>query len=56
LEDEVYRWDELETVNKGIILKGFVEDISVLDKAAGGHWDVNALLSSEGVSTSLQGR
>ncbi|KIO00922.1 hypothetical protein M404DRAFT_29124 [Pisolithus tinctorius Marx 270] len=53
LEGQVYSWDELEIVDKGIIPSGFVEEISVHDKAAGvGQWDIMALLSSKGVSTS----
>ncbi|KAN0081360.1 hypothetical protein V8E55_008984 [Tylopilus felleus] len=54
LEGELYSWDELEIVNRGIVPKGFVDDISALDKAtnSGRQWDVNTLLSSEGVSLS----
>ncbi|KIJ10915.1 hypothetical protein PAXINDRAFT_101856 [Paxillus involutus ATCC 200175] len=47
LEGKVYDWKELEVVNKGTMPTGFVEDISVLDKAAGGQWNVKDLLSSE---------
>ncbi|KIK81074.1 hypothetical protein PAXRUDRAFT_15439 [Paxillus rubicundulus Ve08.2h10] len=53
LEGRVYDRNELEVVNRGTILTGFVEDISVLDKAVGGQWDVKTLLSSEGVTSSL---
>ncbi|KAF9230422.1 hypothetical protein BU15DRAFT_83642 [Melanogaster broomeanus] len=53
LEGRVYDWNELEVVNKGITLTGFVEDISVLDTAVGGEWDVKAVLRSEGVTSSL---
>ncbi|KAI6154182.1 hypothetical protein BKA82DRAFT_4447900 [Pisolithus tinctorius] len=53
LEGQLYSWDELEIVDKGIIPSSFVEEISVHDKAAGvGQWDIMALWSSEGVSTS----
>ena len=53
LEGKVYDWNELEVVDKGSTLMGFMEDISVLDKAAGATtlWDVKSLLSSEGVSS-----
>ncbi|KIK75079.1 hypothetical protein PAXRUDRAFT_173872, partial [Paxillus rubicundulus Ve08.2h10] len=53
LEGRVYDWNELEVVNRGTIPTGFVEDISVLDKAVGGQWDVKTLLLSEGVTLSL---
>ncbi|KIJ05662.1 hypothetical protein PAXINDRAFT_164749 [Paxillus involutus ATCC 200175] len=51
LEGKMYDWKELEVVNKGTMPTGFVEDISVLDKAAGGQWNVKDLLSSEGVTS-----
>ncbi|KAN0081258.1 hypothetical protein V8E55_008882 [Tylopilus felleus] len=56
LEGQLYSWDELEIVNRGIVPKGFVDDISALDKAtnSGRQWDVNTLLSSEGVSLSTR--
>ncbi|KIK79282.1 hypothetical protein PAXRUDRAFT_16410 [Paxillus rubicundulus Ve08.2h10] len=50
LEGKVCDWKELEVVNKGTMPMGFVEDISMLDKAAGGQWNGKDLLSSEGVT------
>ncbi|KAN0101259.1 hypothetical protein V8E55_001243 [Tylopilus felleus] len=49
LEGQVYSWDELDTINNGTQPTGFVEDICVLDKSGNGRWDIQALLSSEGV-------
>ncbi|KIK14928.1 hypothetical protein PISMIDRAFT_641921 [Pisolithus microcarpus 441] len=56
LEGQIYDFEELDAIDKGKKPTGFVEDISVIDKAAGadaGAWDVEALLSSEGVSSLL---
>ncbi|KAF8444463.1 hypothetical protein L210DRAFT_3502066 [Boletus edulis BED1] len=50
LEGQVYTWKELEVVDKGSLLMGFAEDILVLNKAGDGNWDIQALLSSEGVA------
>ncbi|KAG6373650.1 hypothetical protein JVT61DRAFT_6315 [Boletus reticuloceps] len=50
LEGQVYSWKELEVVDKGSLPMEFAEDISVLDKAGDGNWDIQALLSSEGVA------
>ncbi|KAI5982193.1 ribonuclease H-like domain-containing protein [Pisolithus albus] len=56
LEGQIYDFEELDAIDKGRKPTGFIEDISVIDKAAGadaGAWDVEALLSSEGVSSLL---
>lgn len=55
-EGQVYDFEELDAIDKGRKPTGFIEDISVIDKVAGadaGAWDVEALLSSEGVSSLL---
>ncbi|KAI6042900.1 hypothetical protein EDC04DRAFT_2878284 [Pisolithus marmoratus] len=56
LEGQIYDFKELEAIDKGKKPTGFIEDICVVDKAAGadvGTWDVKALLSSEGISSLL---
>ncbi|KIJ58748.1 hypothetical protein HYDPIDRAFT_33861 [Hydnomerulius pinastri MD-312] len=54
LEGEVYDWKELEVIDKGAAPTGFMEDISVLEKAANnGQCDVTALLTSQGVTSLL---
>ncbi|KAF8837240.1 hypothetical protein BDN67DRAFT_1014046 [Paxillus ammoniavirescens] len=53
LKGKVYDWKELQVVNKGTMPMEFVEDISVLDKAAGGQWNMKDLLFSEGVTSVL---
>ncbi|KAF8137035.1 hypothetical protein EV363DRAFT_1394615 [Boletus edulis] len=50
LKGQVYSWKELEVVDKGSLPMGFGKDILVLDKAGDGNWDIQALLSSEGVA------
>ena len=49
IEDQVYSWDELDTINNGMQPIGFVEDICMLDKSGNGRWNIQALLLSEGV-------
>ncbi|KIK94709.1 hypothetical protein PAXRUDRAFT_142293 [Paxillus rubicundulus Ve08.2h10] len=54
LEGEVYDWKELEVVDKGTTPSGFMEDISISDKAVNnGQWDITTLLMSQGVALLL---
>ncbi|KAF8122145.1 hypothetical protein EV363DRAFT_1557947 [Boletus edulis] len=52
LEGLVYDFKELEAVTKGSVPIGFVEDISILDRASGGNWKVEDMLASEGLASS----
>ncbi|KIK74295.1 hypothetical protein PAXRUDRAFT_176169, partial [Paxillus rubicundulus Ve08.2h10] len=54
LEGKVYDWKELEVVDKGTTPSGFMEDISISDKAVNnGQWDIMRLLMSQGVALLL---
>ncbi|KAL4077443.1 hypothetical protein J3A83DRAFT_4356503 [Scleroderma citrinum] len=51
LDGDLYAWDELNQVDKGLVPRGFREGVTALETASleGASWDVSLLMLSEGL-------
>ena len=51
LDGNLYAWDELNQVDKGLVPRGFREEVTALKTASfeGASWDVSSLMLSEGL-------
>ena len=51
-DGNLYAWDELDQVDKGLVPQGFREEVTVLETASSEgttSWDVSSLMLSEGL-------
>jgi hypothetical protein len=51
LEGNVYDFEELERVDKGLVLAALDEEISLIDRGGDKSWDAHELMSAVGVSS-----
>ena len=51
LDGNLYAWDELNQVDKGLVPRGFREEVTALETASfeGASWDISSLMLSEGL-------
>ena len=52
LDGNLYAWDELDRVDKGLVPRGFREEVTALETASSEgttSWDVSSLMLSEGL-------